>query len=76
MTKKKMELDIINPNCAGIDIGNKSHFVAVGQTLEDVKEFGVYADDLTAICLHLKEYGISWWALLLLSLFCFLWRSF
>jgi len=59
MTKKKMELDIINPNCAGIDIGSKSHFVAVGQALEDVKEFGVYADDLTAICLHLKEYGIT-----------------
>jgi len=59
MTKKKMELDVINPNCAGIDIGSKSHFVAVGQAMEDVKEFGVYADDLTAICLHLKEYGIT-----------------
>jgi transposase len=59
MTKKKMELDIINPNCAGIDVGSKSHFVAVGQALEDVKEFGVYADDLTAICLHLKEYGVT-----------------
>jgi transposase len=59
MTKKKMELDIINPNCAGIDVGSKSHYVAVGQALEDVKEFGVYADDLTAICLHLKEYGIT-----------------
>jgi len=54
-----MELDIINPNCAGIDIGSKSHYVAVGQALEDVKEFGVYAEDLTAICLHLKEYGIT-----------------
>ena len=54
-----MELDIINPNCAGIDIGSKSHFVAVGHALEDVKEFGVYADDLTAICLHLKDYGIT-----------------
>ena len=54
-----MELDIINPNCAGIDIGSKSHFVAVGHALEDVKEFGVYADDLTAICVHLKVYGIT-----------------
>jgi transposase len=59
MAQKKMELDIINPNCAGIDVGSKSHFVAVGQALDDVKEFGVYADDLTAICLHLKEYGIT-----------------
>ena len=59
MVQKKMELDIINTNCAGIDIGSKSHFVAVGQSLEDVKEFGVYADDLTAICVHLKVYGIT-----------------
>jgi len=54
-----LEMDIINPCCAGIDIGSKSHFVAVGQGLEDVKEFGVYADDLTAICLHLKGHGIT-----------------
>ena len=54
-----MEMDIVNPNCAGIDVGSKSHYVAVGQALEDVKEFGVYADDLTAICMHFKEYGIT-----------------
>lgn len=54
-----MELDIVNPDCAGIDVGSKSHYVAVGQALEDVKEFGVYADDLTAVCLHLKEYGVT-----------------
>ena len=59
MAKKKMELDIINPNCAGIDVGSKSHYVAVGQALEDVKEFGVYADDLTAICIHLKSFEIT-----------------
>jgi len=60
MTKrKKMEMEIINPNAGGIDIGSKSHFVAVGQSLEDVKEFGVYAEDLTKLCLHLKSYGIT-----------------
>lgn len=57
--KKKLEMEIINPHAAGIDIGSKSHFVAVGQALEDVEEFGVYAQDLEAICFHLKEYGIT-----------------
>lgn len=57
--KKKMEMEIINPNAAGIDIGSRSHYVAVGQALEDVQEFGVYAEDLQAICQHLKEYGIT-----------------
>lgn len=55
----KMELDVVNPRCAGIDVGSHSHFVAIGQDLSDVKEFGVYADDLTAICLWLKENGIT-----------------
>lgn len=59
MRKKKMEMEIINPNAAGIDIGSRSHFVAVGQSNEDVREFGVYAEDLQAICLHLKEYGVT-----------------
>lgn len=57
--KKKLEMEIINPHAAGIDIGSRSHFIAVGQALEDVKEFGVYAEDLTAICNHLKSYGIT-----------------
>lgn len=57
--KKKMEMEIINPNACGIDVGSRSHFVAVGQSLEDVQEFGVYAEDLTAICIHLKSYGIT-----------------
>jgi transposase len=57
--KKKLEMEIVNPNAAGIDIGSRSHFVAVGQAEQDVKEFGVYAEDLTAICEHLKSYGIT-----------------
>ena len=55
----KLEMDVINAQCAGIDIGSRSHYVAVGQSLEDVKEFGVYAEDLTAICKHLKEHNIN-----------------
>lgn len=59
MKKKKMEMEIINLNAAGIDVGSRSHFVAVGQSLDDVQEFGVYAEDLTAICKHLKSYGVT-----------------
>lgn len=56
---EKMELEVINPHCAGIDIGSRSHFVAIGQALSDVREFGVYADDLSEICSWLKEKGIT-----------------
>jgi len=57
--KKKIEMEIINHNAAGIDIGSRSHFVAVGQSLEDVKEFGVYAEDLIELCKWLLSYGIT-----------------
>jgi len=57
--KKKMKMDIINPSAAGIDVGSRSHFVAVGQSTEDVKEFGVYAEDLTSLCEWLKSYEIT-----------------
>ena len=56
---EKMELDVVNPHCAGIDVGSRSHFVAIGQELIDVREFGVYADDLKEICSWLKENGIT-----------------
>ena len=59
MEKKNVKMQIVNPHCAGIDIGSRSHFVAIGQELSDVREFGVYADDLTAICTHLKQHGIT-----------------
>ena len=59
MEKKNVKMDVINPNCAGIDIGSRSHFVAIGQELSDVREFGVYADDLVSICHWLDEYSIT-----------------
>lgn len=59
MKEKKLSLEIVNPNAAGIDIGSRSHFVAIGQGEEDVREFGVYNDDLKAISAWLKENGIK-----------------
>lgn len=54
-----MEMEIINYDAGGIDIGSRSHYVAVGQSLEDVKEFGVYAEDLTKLCEWLLSFGIT-----------------
>ena len=44
-----MSLEVVNPNAGAIDVGSKSHFVAIGQSLEEVKEFGVYAEDLKTL---------------------------
>ena len=40
--EKQISLEVVNPNAAGIDIGSRSHWVAVGQDAQDVKEFGAY----------------------------------
>ncbi len=55
----KLGMDVVNFNAAGIDVGSRSHYVAVGQELEDVREFGVYAEDLTALCQWLMECDVT-----------------
>jgi transposase len=55
MKKEKLALDVVNPQAAGIDVGSRSHYVAIGQRDEDVKEFGVYNEDLTALSQWLVE---------------------
>lgn len=59
MQKKNVKMEVINPNAAGIDIGSRSHFVAIGQGSEDVREFGVYNEDLKSIAFWLKENEIE-----------------
>ena len=52
-------MEIVNPNAAGIDVGSRSHFVAIGQGLDQVREFGVYSEDLIALGRWLLENGID-----------------
>lgn len=59
MSKKQMSLEVVNPNAAGIDIGSKSHWVAIGQDAEDVREFGVYSDDNMLMCQWLHDNKIQ-----------------
>jgi transposase len=59
MSKKTMSLEVVNPNAAGIDIGSRSHWVAIGQDAQDVKEFGVYSEDNHALCNWLQENEIE-----------------
>ena len=52
-------MKIVNPDCAGIDVGSRSHFVAIGQDAQQVKEFGVYAPDLKELSAWLVENSIK-----------------
>ena len=57
--KKKQEMAIINSHAAGIDIGSRSHFSAIGQSNDLVKEFGVYACDNQKMIKWFKENNIK-----------------
>jgi transposase len=59
MKQKKVSMEIINPHCAGIDVGSRSHFVAIGQHENQVREFGVYAEDLKELCNWLLKSNIT-----------------
>lgn len=52
-------MQVVNPQAAGIDVGSRSHWVAVGQSEKDVREFGVFNQDLFAMSDWLKERNIK-----------------
>jgi transposase len=55
MEQESISMEVVNPHAAGIDVGSRSHWVAVGQSDKDVKEYGVFNDDLFALADWLKE---------------------
>ncbi len=48
-------MEVVNPQAAGIDVGSRSHWVAVGQSEQDVRDFGVFNQDLYAMADWLHE---------------------
>ncbi len=57
--KQTVSLEVVNPHAAGIDIGSRSHWVSVGQEEADIREFGVYNEDLFSMAVWLKEKRIK-----------------
>lgn len=55
------KLDYINVNAAGIDIGSKSHFVAIpeGRSSQTVREFQTFTNSLIDLVNWFKEIGIT-----------------
>lgn len=64
MKKKSKSLNyvsmpLINPHAAGVDIGSRFHYVAIGEGKENTKKFGVFTEDLHQIASYLKSNGIK-----------------
>lgn len=52
-------MEVVNPNAAGIDVGSRSHWVAVGQNSSDIREYGVFNEDLYSIAEWLTEERVT-----------------
>ena len=59
MSQHELTMNVVHPNAAGIDIGAKSHWVAVDQNLANVREFGVYTRDHQSLIEHLRNHQIT-----------------
>ncbi|MCU0351686.1 MAG: IS110 family transposase [Flavobacterium sp.] len=54
-----MKMKIVNAHAAGIDIGSRSHYVAIGQGIDDIKEFGVSHSEHLKLIAYLNQAGIT-----------------
>ena len=52
-----IEMPVVNPNAAGIDIGSRSHYVCVSQ--DNVREFRSFTIDLHEIAKHLLSHNVK-----------------
>lgn len=59
--RRQQRLEIVHRNCAGIDLGSKSHYVAVDPSSADqpVRCFGSFTDELEAMAQWLKACGVT-----------------
>lgn len=55
MEQESISMEVVNPQAAGIDVGSRSHWVAVGQSEKDLREYGVFNQDLFDLADWLKE---------------------
>ena len=60
-SRRTRQLRVVNPDCAGIDIGKDRHFVAVDPERSDepVRSFGSFTRDLAAMAAWLASCGVT-----------------
>jgi len=59
MEEQSISMEVVNSHAAGIDVGSRSHWTAVGQKDEDIREFGVYNEDLFEMAEWLQEKQVT-----------------
>lgn len=62
MAKQKQEavsFELVNPRAAGIDVGKKEYWVAVGQAKDQYRKFGTFTKDLHELAKWLQSHEIE-----------------
>jgi transposase len=59
MEQSEISMEIVNSHAAGIDVGSRSHWVAIGQQNKDIREFGVFNQDLFEMAHWLHEQNVK-----------------
>ena len=59
--RRTQRLKVVNPDCAGIDIGKDRHFVAVDpeRSSEPIRAFDAFTRDLEAMAAWLSSCGVK-----------------
>ena len=57
--KNVASVAVMHPHAAGIDVGSRSHYVAINQNKDDVKCFGVFTEDHHSMIKYLREKRIK-----------------
>ena len=63
--KRQRALQVVHPNCAGIDVGKATHHVAVDESMAErpVRTFGSFTEDLEEMAAWLSSCGVDMVAL-------------
>lgn len=65
MKRKQQRLEVVHPDCAGIDVGGSFHLVAIdpergeGSAAGPVRKFEAYTDDLERMAVWLRSMGVK-----------------
>jgi len=54
-----LSMKIVNAHAAGMDVGSKEYYVAIGPGLDQVRSLGVYAEDLKSLATYLVDNGVT-----------------
>ena len=59
--RRQRGMEVVHPNCAGIDVGKATHHVAVNESAAErpVRTFGSFTDDLEAMAAWLRSCGVD-----------------